>query len=129
MIAEFFIPGPLPGMNEMIAAAKGSGGRGRAYSRMKQAYTLLASTHARREGMPRFASARVTMTWIERDHRRDLDNISAAAKFALDGCVAAGVLPGDGWRHVTGLQHEFRVGAAPGVVVKLDGEPLTAVAA
>ena len=34
----------------------------------------------------------VTCTWITKDLRKDLDNVSAGIKFVLDGLVQAGIL-------------------------------------
>lgn len=64
----------------------------------------------------------VTVTH-ERDDRRlaDPDNVSSIAKPIIDGCVDAGLLRGDDWRHVD----EVRLRIVPGCpserwVVELD---------
>lgn len=108
----------------MIAAAKGSGGRGRVYARMKRDLTAVVKTLAERAKLPKFP-ARVVLefTWVEQDRRRDPDNVAAARKFVLDGLVAAGVLRGDGWRFVQAWTDRFEVAGAssigPGVGVVL----------
>lgn len=50
------------------------------------------------------------------------DNVCGAGqKLVLDGLVAAGILPGDGWAHVRGLEHAFVVDAdRPGVLVEIE---------
>lgn len=66
-------------------------------------------------------SARVKFHWVEKNQKRDPDNICSATKFILDALVTMKILPTDGWRGVTGLAHEFSIDAAkPGVRVTLE---------
>lgn len=115
MTASLWIPGPLPGLNDLIAAAKGAGGTGRAYARLKRAWTTTVWALAKRERLPRFERrVYAQFSWWERDRRRDLDNVAAGGrKLALDGLVKAGVLAGDGWKHVAGWTDDFFVVGAP----------------
>jgi hypothetical protein len=113
------IVGPLPGMNEMIAAAKGSGGRGRGYATMKLAWTLKVKSEAK--GLRPVSRAFLRFTWFESSRRRDPDNVCAAKKFILDGLVAAGVLPKDGWASVAGFSDRWAVDKArPRVEVTIE---------
>jgi hypothetical protein len=117
---EFWIPGPLPGMNELIAAAKGEGGRGLGYSRLKRQWGETISLLALAAGLHRDPWPRLTwfhFEWWERDKRRDKDNVAGGGrKLILDGLVKAGALPGDGWAYVDGWTDTFMVGD-PGVRV------------
>ena len=61
--------------------------------------------------------ADIDFVWVERNRKRDPDNIRFAAKYILDGLVKTGVLPGDGWAHVGSLSDKFTVGRSPGVSV------------
>lgn len=109
--ASLWVPGPLPGMNELIAAAKGSGGRGAGYARLKREWTDIVQAFARAKKLPAFPG-RVVMTfhWYERDKRRDPDNVAAGGrKLILDGLVAAGVLRDDGWRYIQSWTDRFDV--------------------
>lgn len=64
--------------------------------------------------------AAISFHWVEGDMRRDLDNVAAGGrKVVLDGLVAAGVLGGDGWKHVRGFWDEFSVGQPVGVAVTI----------
>ena len=56
---------------------------------------------------PILVPVRIEIKWIERDKRRDLDNVSFAIKFILDGIVEAGKLPNDTREFVTGINHIF----------------------
>ena len=122
--ASLWIPGPLPNLNDMLDAAKGSGGRGMGYSAMKKAWSEVvwaAALQARIQRPGPFAGpVHVSFLWIERDQRRDIDNVAAAKKFILDGLVTARVLSGDGWKGVQGFSDHFAVDAArPGVHVTI----------
>lgn len=128
MLASLWIPGPLPGLNDLIAAAKGAGGRGRAYSVLKRDWTAVIKGIAHREKTPAFPGrVMLFFHWFEKDKRRDPDNVAAGGrKIVLDGLVAAGVLKGDGWRHVQVWQDRFDVAASvplvrsPGVSVTIE---------
>lgn len=49
---------------------------------------------------------RIAFRWYSKDSRKDIDNVAFAKKFVLDGLVLAGVLEGDGRRHVAGFAGE-----------------------
>lgn len=121
MTAELWVPGPLPGLNEIIAAAKGSGGRGAGYARLKRDWTEAVWAYAKSQRMPVFPGAvRLAFRWVERDRRRDPDNVAAGGrKLILDGLVRAGVLRGDGWTGVASWVDRFDVGD-PGVSVTIE---------
>jgi hypothetical protein len=118
---ELWIPGQLPGMNEILAAAKSGHGRGNAYARMKAEWGDVVWALAKQARLTPVNAAAVSFDWREKDRRRDLDNIAAAAKFVLDGLVLSGALLGDGQTHVTALSHRFSVDRErPGVLVTLE---------
>lgn len=123
--ASLWIPGPLPSLNDVIDAAKGSGGRGKAYSVMKRTWSEIVWAEALRARIQRpgpFAGpVHVRFVWVERDQRRDKDNIAGGGRKAiLDGLVTARVISGDGWLGVAGFSDEFVVDAArPGVHVTI----------
>ncbi len=119
MTQYLWIPGPMPGFNEIIAAAKSGRGKAVAYSRMKADWTSIVAAFARR--LVTVDYAKLHFTWKEKTIRRDPDNVSAAAKFVIDGLVKACVLPDDGWRFVKAISHEFVVDIKPGVAVMIEG--------
>jgi len=47
----------------------------------------------------------ITYTWYSKDSRKDVDNVAFAVKFIHDGLVEAGVLDGDGRKHISGFSH------------------------
>lgn len=127
IVMEFFVHGPLPGMNEILAAAKGCGGRGYNYAKMKQHWTRATEVQARiahrhAGGLPIADPVTMRFEWVEPNKRRDPDNFTAAKKFILDGLVASKVLPNDGWTQVqswTDIWRVARAGEPPGVHVRI----------
>ena len=45
----------------------------------------------------------IEFLWIEKDRRRDLDNIYSGKKYILDALQTAGVIPNDSQKYVIGL--------------------------
>jgi hypothetical protein len=126
--ATLWIPGPLPGLNEIIDSAKGSGGRGAGYARLKRQWTdtIWALAKSARIDTPGPFEERVTIAWlwVERDQRRDPDNfIAGGRKVVLDGLVKAGVLRGDTWKWIGRWTDEWTVDALrPGVRLDIRAE-------
>lgn len=119
-MATLWIPGPLPGMNELIEAAKGARGRGHRYSRLKLVWNDTIVLLARAARIPTMKRAHLAFRWLERDKRRDPDNIAGGGrKIVLDGLVTAGVLENDGWAQVAGWTDSFDVAARAGVEVTI----------
>lgn len=100
----FEIPGRLPGLNDIVAAAKEHFG---SYAKMKERYTTEIAWLAKK--LPQYERITLVITWYEPDRRRDPDNIMAGQKFILDALVHAGVIPNDSQRYVRGITHRFRV--------------------
>ena len=98
------IPGRLPGLNEIIDAAKSHFGE---YASMKETYTNMVGWLAKK--LPTYEKVALIITWYEPDQRRDPDNIMAGQKFILDGLVAAGTIPNDSQKYIKRIQHEFDV--------------------
>ncbi len=119
MTQRLWIPGPLPGMNEIIAAAK-SGGKGRVYAAMKASHTSAVTLFARKARLKPIDFAVFGFDWHEPTRRRDPDNLMAGAKFILDGLVKAGVIPNDGWDNVGGLVHCWTLSKNRGVHVTIE---------
>jgi Holliday junction resolvase RusA-like endonuclease len=103
----FKIPGRLPGLNEIIDAAKSHFGE---YATMKETYTSIVGWYAKK--LPRYTKkVAIIITWYEPNRRRDIDNIMAGQKFILDGLVQAGTIPNDSQRYIAGILHKFSVNA------------------
>jgi len=123
----FWVPGPLPGLNEIIAAAKGHGGCGRGYSTLKQQWTDDIAFIIRRARIPTMRRVRLKLVWVSVDKRHDPDNIEAAQKFIWDALKheVAGVLTNDGWEQNGGVEPIHEIGPKAGVWVTItEVEPL-----
>jgi hypothetical protein len=117
----FFVPGPLPGQNEMLNAhGQGGGGAGNGYAQAKKKWTndiaLLAKVHKIRP----VERAHLRFVWHEKHRRRNPDNIAAGKKLVIDGLVKAGVLRNDGWDEVASFTDEWHVASPAGVTVFIE---------
>jgi len=104
MIYMFTVPGTLPTMNEILAAAKSM-----KYAREKKYYTEMVAWAAKAAKLPKLERVRVNCYWYLPDKQHDPDNIEAGKKFVLDGIVMAGVLKNDGWKQIAGFRDDFFV--------------------
>ncbi len=122
MTQSLWVPGPLPGLNEIIAAAKSGRGKGNAYSRLKADWTQSVWAHAKAAHLRLMETpVRIGFLWVEKDRRRDPDNVAAGGrKLILDGLVKAGVLSDDGSHEIQSWTDTFTVGKkSPGVHVEI----------
>jgi len=121
MIQRFFVPGPLPGLNELIRA-KGNT-RYPAYNKLKREWMKTIQWELMAGKIRPVSKAFFRFVWYERNRRRDLDNISGGGrKLILDALVLCGILENDGWKEVSGWSDEFRVAGSdqPGVEVEME---------
>ena len=100
---KFDIEGRLPGLNEMIDAAKKGKGKYQPYRMMKQTYTDMVAWLAKK--LPKYQQVNITITWYEPNEKRDPDNVQAGCKFILDGLVKAGTIPNDTRRYIKSITH------------------------
>lgn len=55
--------------------------------------------------VPRKFPVTVNILWVEKDKRRDVDNIQFGAKFILDSLVNLNILPDDSRQFVCGINN------------------------
>lgn len=96
---EFFVPSfkkdkrgrpaPLDGLNDLVRSERTSRGYGNSLKRRNGRHAERACLEQmRRQGWKTpDRKCRVTLTFVEIDHRRDPDNIMGGAKFILDGLI------------------------------------------
>ena len=105
---KLIIPGLLPGLNEYSTLERRN--RYEAATMKRQAECVVMA-EARRQ----LRSLRITNPvamdyhWIERNRKRDKDNIAFAKKFIQDALVKVGVLKNDGWKEIKGFCDDFAV--------------------
>ena len=102
------IPGRLCGLNEYISAERTN--RHKA-AKMKSDYGNIVSIEIRRCLGHIHIDKPVFMEyqWVERNKRRDLDNVTFGRKIVQDALVQCGVLKDDGWKYVVGFSDRFEV--------------------
>ena len=110
-----WIPGVLPGLNEIIEARRITRGRWNKYTDMKRAIGEEIQLLARAQKFgPITEPAYYTYLHLEKDRRRDPSNFTAGGQKLIEDGLQGGVgrtayIPGDGWKHVLGSQHHWRV--------------------
>lgn len=119
MRQTFEIPGRLPGLNEYTAACRHNARHG---NKVKQEATEACERAIRASGVAPFrGKVDVHITWVEKDMRRDKDNVRFAAKFVLDALVSQGVIHDDGWKWVGRISDDYMVNKSePRVVVTVE---------
>ena len=107
----FTVPGRLPGLNEIITAAKKQKHGYSPYNKMKAETQLQITNAIARAKVPPMTDIHLQVTWIEPRRNRDKDNVAAGKKFILDALVDSGVLDTDGWANVASFTDKFDVDA------------------
>lgn len=107
-VQRLFIPGPMPGMNEIIDARMRSGGgagkRWNAYSTMKKKWGCTVALVAHSTKLGPVGPGFFTYLLRESSKRRDPSNaLFGAVKLIEDGLQEAGLLCNDGWGDVLGM--------------------------
>ena len=109
------IPMRLPGLNEYTRA-----NRGNKYHAAEMKKDAEAGIGWFVNRLPRITKpVFIWFEWIEKDNRRDADNIDFAKKFIFDAMVKCGKLPDDGRRYVRGFVSTFSTGAMNKVILHI----------
>lgn len=109
------VPLKFPSLNEYINACRNNKYTG---AQMKRSCEQQTAIFLRK--VPAIPGAvEINFHWIEKDRRRDLDNIAFAKKFILDAMVGVGILPDDSQRYVKALSDSFEIGQLNAVTVTI----------
>lgn len=103
------IPGTLNNLNDYIAAERTNRHKG---AKMKADNGNIVAVAIRQciRGVRIDKPVFMEYTWVEKNRRRDLDNISSfGRKVIQDALVDTGVLKDDGWKYVVGFSDRFQV--------------------
>lgn len=118
-----WIPGPLPGLNEIIDAAHRVYGSGKArsseYRKMKRSWGERIEAHARAQRFQPVESGSFAYLCVEPARNRDPSNFTAGAmKLIEDGLQSAKLLRNDGWKNVLALEvHWTTMAGVSGVLL------------
>ena len=122
-----WIPVIFPGRNEQEAAARTHRQKAakmkKDFTAIVRLYSMPALRRYEKEYHPWDPNLQYepTFEWVEKNRRRDPDNIAAGCKFILDG-LQPEILANDGWKQIIGITHIFNVvmkNQSPGVFVAL----------
>jgi Holliday junction resolvase RusA-like endonuclease len=126
-IHQLWIPGPMPGLNEIIDAkgvvskTRGRGGkRWDGYSDLKSQWSQRVTLYARQASFGRIVGMNEFFYEIrEPNRRRDPSNfVAGAVKITEDALQEAGLLENDGWKQVAGIHTTWTVDEKrPGVML------------
>ena len=102
-------PGTLNNLNDYITAERTNRHKGARMKASNESIVVAAVWQCMR-GIRIDKPVFMEYTWVEKNRRRDLDNISSfGRKVIQDALVAAGVLKDDGWKYVVGFSDRFQV--------------------
>ena len=62
----------------------------------------------------------IRFTWIEKNRKRDKDNIAFGKKFILDAMQKSGKLDNDNWKWIRGFSDTFEIGKDYKVILDIE---------
>ena len=105
---KLVIPFTLPGLNDYIEAERAHRQKGAALKRKCQ--RDIAAVLKKQVKGPLREPVVMRYTWVEKDRRRDKDNVSSfGRKIIQDTLVSMNALRNDGWANIARFSDEFRV--------------------
>lgn len=105
------IPGRLDNLNDYISAERSSRYKG-AEMKLSNETVVICAIRKCLKGVKIDSPVFMEYLWVERNKRRDLDNISSfGRKVIQDALVRSRVLKNDGWKEITGFTDTFCVDA------------------
>lgn len=121
------IPFALPGLNEYIEAERAHRQKGAALKRSAQASVELALKRQIRG--PLREPVVMRYTWMEKDRRRDKDNVSSfGRKVIQDAMVHMGALKNDGWANIESFSDVFAVDRKrPRIEIEIEEENMSVI--
>lgn len=118
MRQTFEIPGRFVSLNEFYRMSPHEQGRVKREHDERVAWCAKAARLR-----PCAKRIRYSVTWVEQNRRRDLDNVAFGKKFIQDGLVKAGILSNDTHHEIAGFSDEFRYDQKnPRIIVTLEEE-------
>ncbi|QXN86306.1 RusA family crossover junction endodeoxyribonuclease [Tetragenococcus halophilus] len=113
------IPGSLTDLNTYTNAERTNRYKG-AKLKKQNTYKAAAAFMPVRTQKPQLP-IKLHIDWFCQNRRKDMDNISFAKKFILDGMQEAGYLKNDGWNEISGWEESFYVDKEnPRIEIKIE---------
>ena len=105
---KIIIPFTLPGLNDYIRELDRNRHKGAELK--KQCQSAVAAVVRRQIRGKLREPVRMQYLWVEKDRRRDKDNVSAfGRKVIQDALVVTRKLQNDGWANISGFSDDFAV--------------------
>jgi Holliday junction resolvase RusA-like endonuclease len=112
------IPLKLPSANDYIKACRTNKYEA---AKMKRDAEEMIGFYLLDKKVPRFENPVIIhFLWIEKNKKRDLDNVAFAKKFVLDALVRFGILKDDNRRCVTAFRDDFAYGKENKVILTIE---------
>ncbi|MEF9863727.1 MAG: hypothetical protein RR777_02170 [Christensenellaceae bacterium] len=109
------IPLKLPSLNEYIAFC-----RYNKYSANKEKQSVQNDIAIFLKKLPKLKTPiKINFTWVEKDKRRDLDNVAFAKKYILDCLVKLEKIEDDGQKYVIGFTDSFKYDKENKVILEI----------
>lgn len=105
---RFFIHGQLPTLNEYTKVSRGNI-YASAGMKKKAEELIMWEIRSQLNNWKTDNPVFIVFRWVEKNRKRDHDNVAFAKKFIQDALVKQGVLKGDGWRDVVGFIDLFGI--------------------
>lgn len=102
------IPGRFPSLNEYTASNRANRFKGAQMKKDAEIQVIQAIKLSKLKPVQSYPVT-LTITWYEKDRRRDIDNITYAIKFCLDSLVKAKILTDDSQKFVTEINNKVEV--------------------
>lgn len=103
------IPGRLNNLNDYISAERANRYKGAKMKSDNERDVIIAIRKCLK-GVKITSPVYMEYLWVEKDKRRDLDNISSfGRKVIQDSLVNSHVLANDGWKEIVGFSDSFSV--------------------
>lgn len=109
----------LPSLNEYVRANRTVSGGYYAGAKMKNEVEEGIIYYLAR--LPKITKpVFIRFTWIEKNRKRDFDNVSFGKKFILDALQKAGKLVNDNWKWIRGFSDSFEIGPEYKVILDIE---------
>lgn len=101
---KIIIPHRLAGLNDYIKALNNNRYQANC---LKQEQEQLISLYLPKVKI--YNKIFLKILYVEKNRKRDLDNIAFAKKFIQDAMVKKGLLKNDGWGNIAGFEEKFEI--------------------
>lgn len=119
MIHTIKLKGVLIGLNEYVTAERSNKYKASEIKRHTEHF-IVCEIRKQLKNKKVKTPVFIKYTWIEKNKKRDKDNIAFAKKFIQDAMVKSGIIENDGWGEIAGFEDNFKVDKEnAGVIIEI----------